>query len=81
MPAKAPKAPTKPKRSLTDFVMAKKRANCPVCALPAAVRQQIAEARNKRIRRAEQLEWLRAEYGVKLSVADFEAHHSGRHEG
>jgi hypothetical protein len=84
MPAKAPKhqAPKHqtPKRSLVDFVMAKKRAGCLVCGLPAAVRTELASARTKKIKRSEQLEWLTAEYGLKLRPADFDAHYSGRHE-
>jgi hypothetical protein len=60
--------------------MEKKRANCPVCSLPADILEQLAGARTRKIHRQEQLTWLREEHGINLKAADFDAHHSGRHE-
>lgn len=70
----------KPKRSLVDFMRAKKRRDCPVCRLPDVLRAQLADARGKKVRRTDQLEWLAAEHGIKLTAAQFDTHHSGRHE-
>lgn len=71
---------SKPPRTLAAFVHAKRRSGCPVCALPAGVRQQLTEARNRKITRAVQLEWLRTEVGVKVTDADLTAHVNGRHD-
>lgn len=70
----------KPKRSLVDFVRAKKKRDCPICRLPAEIRQQLQDAREKKIRRSEQLEWLAVEYGIKLTAAQFDTHNSARHD-
>ena len=79
MARSTPKTPLG-KRSLVDFVMAKKREGCPVCALPPEVREQVASASVKKIHRAAVLDWLKAEYGITLTAALFDQHHSGRHE-
>ena len=76
----ATKSPPKPVQSLAEYVMAKKRADCPICKLPDEIRAQRRGAVTKKIRRAEQIEWLAAEHGVKVTVAMFDSHHSGRHE-
>lgn len=60
--------------------MAKRRAGCPVCKLPLAARHAIAEARKKRERQVDIIEWLQVAYKVKLTPADFMAHTNGRHE-
>lgn len=67
-------------RSLVQFVRDKKRAGCPVCMLPEAVRAEIEAARSRKIGRAEQIEWLKSEHRVTITRAQFDAHHSGRHE-
>ena len=73
-------APKKAGRSLLDYALDKKRAACKFCSLPADVRAQLIEARNHKIRVPEQVEWLASEHGITMTRADFEAHHSGRHE-
>jgi hypothetical protein len=84
MAPKVTKKPVAPKshaaRSLADFLLEKRRAGCPVCALPDTVKEQLREAGKRGIRRAEQVEWLESEFGLKLNSALFNAHHSGRHE-
>lgn len=77
MPAKHAKRST---RSLVQFVRDKKRVGCPVCTLPRTVREEIEAARSRKITRAEQIEWLAAEHGVTITRAQFDAHHSGRHD-
>ena len=73
--------PTIPPLSLADFVAAKKRADCPVCALPEDIRLQLREAGSKKkIRRPEMIEWLREAHKVPISDAELTAHYSGRHE-
>lgn len=67
-------------RSLADFMLEKRREGCPICALPDDVKEQLRKARKASIRRAEQIEWLESEFGLKLSSDLFNAHHSGRHE-
>ena len=76
-PAKKPAAKA---RSLVDFVMAKKRAACPVCALPEAIRADLVAARTRKIRRVEQIEWLAEEHGIKVKASDFDTHVSARHD-
>lgn len=71
---------TKSKRSLAEFMQAKRRAGCVVCALPNAVRDQLKDASKHKIKRAEQIEWLESEFGMKLTRAAFDAHTNGRHE-
>lgn len=67
-------------RSLIDYTMAKKRAACVICSLPNEIKSQLREARNRKIRLPEQIEWLAEEQGIKLTRAQFDAHYSGRHE-
>lgn len=66
--------------SLVDYVMAKKRAKCPVCQLSAAIVTELEGARTKKITRTEQIEWLTARHGITLRLADFDCHYSGRHQ-
>lgn len=69
------------KVSLTDFVKAKKRENCPVCKLPVEIRGQIGKsASEKHISREQQLEWVALVTGVKLSIEELNAHVNGRHD-
>lgn len=70
--------PKEPK-SLVDFVKAKKRADCPVCALPEEIRAQLHAASEKKIYRADQLAWLKEECGHPISGEDLNRHYSGRH--
>lgn len=66
--------------SLVQFMLAKRRAGCPVCVLPADLLAQMVDGRKKKFRRIETIEWLEVAYGIKLKTADFDAHYSGRHE-
>jgi len=70
----------KTKRSLVQFAKDQRRKGCPVCALPAAIRAELAQAREKHIPRSIQLGWLVAEHGIKLTAAQFDSHNSGRHD-
>lgn len=76
----SPKVAPKRTVSLVDFVMAKKRAACPVCQLPVVARGQLREASAKKIQTADQLEWLAMTHGVKISRDLFVAHRNARHE-
>lgn len=66
--------------SAAEYQMAKKRAACGVCKLSDDLKEQLVLARTRKMRVPEQLDWLREQYGIKLTRADFERHHSGRHE-
>jgi hypothetical protein len=66
--------------TLLDFMRDKKRAGCAVCALPDTVRTQLLAARDKKIRRADQIEWLRTVIGAELTSRDLDSHYSGRHD-
>jgi len=70
----------KTKLSAVEYQMAKKRAACGVCKLSDDLKEQLAEARTRKMRVPEQLEWLSVEHGIKLTRADFDRHHSARHE-
>lgn len=67
-------------RSLSDFVKAKKRADCPVCALPDDIREQLVEAGRKKIGRRDQVEWLNQEVGVDVTYDDLTSHCNARHD-
>lgn len=66
-------------RSLVEFVKAKKRADCPVCALPDAIREQIVGASDKKIKRPEIVAWLNEECGYSIQAGDLEKHVNARH--
>lgn len=72
--------PAKPVRSLMKFARDKRKKDCPVCALPAEVRNQLKGAGAVKIQRPVQLEWLRDEHKVKISDAQLTLHYSGRHD-
>ena len=72
--------PSKSQLSLVQFAREKRRATCPVCKLPADVLAQLIEARNKKITRAVQLEWLRTEVGVTITDDQLNVHGQGRHD-
>lgn len=76
MSSKAVAPPT-----LAEYVLAKKRAACPVCQLSDAVKTQLRESGNKKnIRRAEMIGWLRDALNIAITDGDLNAHYSGRHE-
>lgn len=74
------KASRAPSRTLTQFARAKRRVGCPVCALPADVRAQLAGASSRKIPRAVQIDWLTTELSVKITDAHLTAHFGGRHD-
>jgi len=67
-------------RSLAEFVRDKRRADCPVCALPLEVRAEVKSASEKKIKRTTVLEWLKLEYDIDVSAVALDKHHSQRHE-
>lgn len=77
---KAPPKTTPAGRSLVDYVLGKKRAECKVCALPGELREQLVVARSRKIRRAEVIEWLRDDHRIILTPRDLDVHYSARHE-
>jgi hypothetical protein len=71
---------TPARRSLTDYVKAKRREGCPVCALGTTIIAQMKEASNKKIGRPVVVEWLSDEFGVTVTRADMDSHYNGRHD-
>lgn len=65
---------------LVDYMKEKKREACPVCKLPEFVREQLALAKEKKITRRDQLEWLDKVVHADISNRDLDAHYSGRHD-
>lgn len=76
----SPARPPSSSRTLAEFLLAKRRQGCPICDLDPAIRDQLKEASKKAVRRQDQIEWLEQEFGLSLTRAAFDAHHSGRHE-
>ena len=74
-----PKIPAR-KKTLAEFILAKKRAACPVCNLTVVARGQLREATAKHIPVDDQVEWLASEYGIKIKREDLVAHRNARHE-
>lgn len=65
--------------ALVDYMKAKKRAECAVCQLPDAIREQLAEASSKKIKVRDQLEWLTEVVGAEVNESDLVSHRSARH--
>lgn len=62
-------------RPLKDFVASTPRpTTCKLCALPADVLAQIAEARKDRVPRETIVAWLHHDVHVKVTEADLAAH-------
>ena len=67
--------------SLDEYAAEERRATCPVCALPAAVRAVLATAGDKGHKVAFQVKWLKVKCRIpNIGVAELSAHRNGRHE-
>lgn len=66
--------------SLVDYAREKRREGCPVCALPDAIRGQMANASDKKIKRSVVLDWLREEHAVDMADQDVSTHINARHD-
>jgi hypothetical protein len=72
---------TKPTRkSLDQFRMAKKQAVCNICALPAAVKRQLKNRDPHLVQLPIVIEWLKAEWGIVISRAEYLTHATAGHE-
>lgn len=78
--AKGKTPAAKPARSLSQFMRDKKKQDCKVCALGAAVVGEIRTASRNKIPRQIVLEWLNDEHNAGIARADLEAHANGRHD-
>lgn len=67
-------------RSLLEFMRDKRKATCQLCALPDAVRAELNAAREKKIPREVQKEWLKAECGISVTSQEMDFHRLGRHD-
>jgi len=72
-------AEPQPVKSLVDFMQDRRRAECPVCHLAEDIRDQLRRATDRKVKRADQLEWLITVVGATVTNADLDAHYSGRH--
>lgn len=69
------------RRSLTEFIMAQRRAGCVMCKLSPELRQQMRDAgRRKRVPLSVILEWMRVDQGVTITEEQHKAHYAARHE-
>ena len=71
---------TKGGLSLVDYVREKRRESCPVCALPDALRQQMALAGDRKIKRSVVVAWLNDEHRAAVTEDDINSHVNGRHD-
>jgi hypothetical protein len=76
--AKITAKPTR--RSLLQFMRDKRKLTCKLCQLPETVRAELSEAREKKVPRALQLEWLVQEHGLKITGTELDIHRNGRHD-
>jgi hypothetical protein len=72
--------PRKGGLSLLEYVRERRRAECSVCALPDALRDQMAKASERKIKRAVVVAWLLDEHGHTITEDDINAHVNGRHD-
>ena len=66
--------------SLMEYVREKRKESCPVCALPDAVREQMASASDRKIKRSVVVAWLRDEHKAEVSEDDINSHVNARHD-
>lgn len=66
--------------SLVDYARKQRQADCPVCHLPADVREQMMGAGDRKIRRSVVLAWLREVHGAAITDTELTAHYSGKHD-
>ena len=67
-------------KSLERFLMDRKRATCKICALPPAVKRQLAAPRDRR--KADLnvvIEWLQTEWGITITREEYVFHNNGGH--
>lgn len=69
-----------PGLSLVEYVRERRRAECPVCRLPDAIRQQMAGASDKKIKRTVVLSWLKDEHKIDVTDSDLTTHYSAKHD-
>lgn len=67
-------------RSLAEYARDRRRDGCPVCALPTDIREQMARASEKKIRRPVVLAWLRDEHNITIGDVDMTTHVNGHHD-
>lgn len=67
-------------RSLIEYVLARRREACAVCALPDDIRAQLQAARDKKIERRVIRAWLQAEHGKDIADSVFTSHSAAHHE-
>lgn len=82
--ATAPSSPVPgvvPHRTLEQYLLDKRRADCPVCRLAPEVRAILKRASEKGSARvAEQIEWLRLDCGATIMPGELTSHRSGGHD-
>ena len=79
--ATAPTVIVAPKRTLDQYLLDKRKAECPVCKLHPDIRAILKRASEKGSAKvAEQLEWLRVDCGASITASELTSHRGGGHE-
>lgn len=66
--------------SLVDYARKQRQADCPVCRLPDAIKQQMLVASDKKIKRTVVMSWLKEVHSLEITDAMLTTHYSGKHE-
>ena len=74
-----PAAGTGGRVSLVAFVKQERQSKCPGCAIPEDVRQEIIEARTKKIGNDQVVRWLKS-MGFQITPDELKSHQSGNHD-
>lgn len=74
--------PIKPSKPITvsEFLLNKRRAVCPICQLKAPIKEMVMDAKKKGERQQDIIEYLRECHKITVTPRDFSAHVSGRHD-
>ena len=72
-----------PPPSLAEFAHQRKveawKRTCIVCKLPAEIREQVRQARERKVERSVINDWIRR-MGYKIDDLDWQTHNAGLHE-
>lgn len=66
--------------SLVEYARKKRTADCAVCALPDDIRQQMAGASDKKIKKATVIAWLKEQRDIQITASDMTTHVNGHHD-
>ena len=71
----------KERRSLQEYARDQKRKDCPICALPPDVLEELkGVGKRLKISRELQIAWVKEDVGVTITDDQLTNHYSGKHE-